>query len=305
MARTTALLCVALALSPAAHAQESQAEQQVEPGASPENAEATRQAREHFVQGSEHFRAHRYRDAIRSFELAAQLVPSAALSFNIARSYEELSEHEAAIEYYQRYLRDQVDPPDRAQVEHHIEELRERAEAQRQARRSQPTTGVLRLSANRDGAGVELDGAGAGTTPWAETRELTPGRHDLGVEREGYVPFRSQVSIEPGLTTAAYADLVAETRYRSIQGTPIFAWVVWGLGVGALGTSIGMGVYAATLTGSDLPNARTWAAWSDGMLGGAIGLAAVGLALYFLESQSVGTERVRAADEQAPTGVRE
>src|SRR5690606_9604956 len=60
-----------------------------ETGASPENLEATQRAREHFMAGVEHFSAHRYREAIRAFSLAAQLVPSADLWFNIARAHEE------------------------------------------------------------------------------------------------------------------------------------------------------------------------------------------------------------------------
>ncbi len=80
-------------------------------GASPEDPQAAQRARERFQAGMEHFEAHRYRDAIHEFELAASLVPSADIWFNIARAWEELREFEPAIEYYQRYLRDRVDPP--------------------------------------------------------------------------------------------------------------------------------------------------------------------------------------------------
>lgn len=295
------LLAVALvALAPLARAQDQAPPD--EAGSSPENVEATQRARQHFMAGVEHFSAHRYRDAIRSFSLAAQLVPSADLWFNIARSHEELSEYEEAMEHYQRYLRDRVDPPDRADIERHIEELRARAEREREARRTQPTTGTLRLTANRDGARIELDDEEAGTAPWAEPREVAPGRHRLVVLREGYIPFRSEVSVEAGVPTAAYADLTPETRFRAIQADRIFTWIAWGLGVASLGVSIGLGVEAASRQ-ADLPSAREWAAYSDGLLGAALGLGVIGLILWFVEGRSVGTERVTVEDE-ADTRVR-
>ena len=90
----------------------------------------------------------------------------------------------------------------------------------------------------------------------------------------------------------------AETRYRAIQADRIFTWIAWGLGVAALGTSIGLGVEAASRQ-ANLPDAREWAAYSDGLLGAAIGLGVVGLILYFVEGRSVGTERITVSDEEA------
>lgn len=293
--RAAAIVLALLALGSVARAQdEGQPSEEAPAEPTPENMEATQQARQHFMTGVEHFSAHRYRDAIRSFSLAAQLVPSADLWFNIARAHEELSEYEEAIEHYQRYLRDRVDPPDRADIERHIEELRARAEREREARRTEPTTGTLRLTANREGAQIRLDGEDAGE--WAGPREVSPGRHRLAVLREGYVPFHSEVSVEPGVTTAAYADLTPETRYRAIQADRIFTWIAWGLGVASLGVSIGLGVEAASRQ-PDLDSAREWAAYSDGVLGAALGLGVVGLILWFVEGQSVGTERVTVEDE--------
>lgn len=302
MARLASLvvLAVALGVAPAASAQEAAPPAD---GPAPENLDATRQAREHFMAGIEQFRAHQYRQAIQSFELAAGLVPSADLQYNIARAHEELSEYDRAIEHYQAYLRDRVDPPDRAQLEAHIEELRAQAEAERQRARSAPTTGTLRLTANYEGAEVRLDGSPAGTSPWSGPREVEAGRHALDVSREGYIPFRAEVSVERGIPTAAYADLVPETRYVAQRNDPIFAWIVWGLGVASLGVSIGLGVEASSRQSTNLDDARTLAAWSDGMLGAAIGLAVGGLILWFVEGRTVGTERV-TVDESESGGVR-
>lgn len=274
------------------------------PGSSPENMRATDEAREQFMAGIAHFRQHQYRDAIRRFQLAAELVPSADLWFNIARAYEEVSEYDAAVEHYQRYLRDRVDPPDRAMVEGHIVELRARAEQERAQRRSAPTAGELRLTANHDGADVVLDGESAGSSPWPAVREIAPGRHTLTLESEGYIPFRSEVSVERGVPTVAYADLVPETRYRAIRSDPIFAWIAWGIGIAALGASIAVGVEAASRQTTDLDTARTLAAYSDGLLGATIGMGVVGIVLWFVEGRTVSTERI-TLEPVAPSGVRE
>ncbi len=274
----------------------------------PENIEAAREARVHFQTGMEHFDARRFRPAIREFQLAAQLVPSADLWFNIARAHEELSEHEQAVEYYRRYLRDRVDPPDRERVEQHIGNLEERAEAARRARRHAPTTGTLRIRSSVEGSLVSVDGRELGRAPIAAPLSLPPGRHRLSVREEGYVPFESEVQVEAGVTTAAYADLEPATDYRAVRGGRLFTWITAGLGVVALGTSIYFGARAASLSGDAgdattmaeqeafLDDARGWAARSDYALGGAIVLGIGSVVLWFIEGSSVSTERVSGAE---------
>ena len=114
----------------------------------------------------------------------------------------------------------------------------------------------------------------------------------LVVRREGYLPFHSEVGIEPGLRTAAYVDLEPETRFRAVQGDRIFTWISFGLSAASLGTSIGLGIEAASRHGDDLTAAREWASYSDGALGASIGFAALGVILWFIEGRAIGTERV-------------
>ncbi len=122
---------------------------------------------------------------------------------------------------------------------------------------------------------------------------MQPGHHSVEVRQEGYIPFRAKVDIEPGVTTGAYADLVPETRYRTIRGSRIFTWIAGGLAVVALGTSVYFGARAASRqSNGDLPGARGAAATSDAFLGAAIGLSVATAILYFVEGRSVGTERI-------------
>lgn len=268
-----------------------------EPGAAAQqDAESARRARRAFETGLAHFEARRYRDAIHEFHVAAQLVPSADLWFNIARAHEELGEWEPAIEHYRRYLRDRVDPPDREQVEALVALLEERAEAARAARLTRPTTGTVTVRVDVEGATVRIGERDVGTSPVTDELTLDPGRHPLLVTRDGYLPFRSEIAVEPGLRTAAYIDLQPETRYRAIAGDRIFTWISFGLAAASAGVAIGLGVEAGSRQGTDLDSAREWGAWSDAAIGGAIGFAALGLVLWFVEGRAVGTETITTAE---------
>ncbi len=244
----------------------------------------------------EHFRGRQYREAVHEFQLAARLVPSADLWFNIARAYEEIDDEQSlqqAVEFYRRYLRDRMDPPDREQVEARVAVLEERVEAARQARLQRPRTGTLRVRSNLPGASVRVGTDAVGQTPVPVPIELPPGGHRVELRREGYIPFRSEVQIAAGVTTAAYADLVPQTHYRAVRGRRIFTWIAGGLGVAALAASVGFGIKARRLTGdADYDQARQLARRSDYLLGTTMALAVGTVILYFVEGRAIGTERI-------------
>jgi len=257
-----------------------------------QSLETSRQARQHFSAGMGHFRDREFRPAIHEFELAATLVPSADLWFNIARAHEELGDYADAIEFYQRYLRDRVDPPDADHVQATITRLRAEAEASRLAADQRPTTGILRLRVSEPGAAIQVDHEAAGQSPMDVPMALEPGSHPVELTRDGYVPFRASVDIERGVTSAAFAQLQPETRYRAIRGRRLFTWIVGGLAVASTGLSVGLGVRAASLEADGDPNASNFARSSDYALGGAMALGVAALILYFVEGRSVGTERI-------------
>ena len=301
-----------MALPGLASAQDQPAGQQGGAGSStPENAEATRAARDLFMQGMEHYEQHRFREAVRAFQMAAERVPSADLWFNIARAHEQLNEYGPAIEHYRRYLRDRVDPPDRERIETLILALEERAEAARQARREEPTTGTLRVNSNQDGAAVVVDQHELGNSPVDVPLTLQPGRHHLSVHREGYVPFEAEVDVRAGVATAAFADLQPATAYRSTQGGRLFTWIVGGLAVASLGASTYFAIQAEGSRADAADNAIAdpagsralyqdaldSASASDWLLGGAIALAVGAAVLYFIEGRAVSTERVTGPED--------
>jgi tetratricopeptide (TPR) repeat protein len=262
-------------------------------GAAPENLDAARAARQHFERGLAHFQARAFREAIQEFELAAALVPSADLWFNIARAHEELNDYGLAAEHYRRYLRDRVDPPDREQVERLIRSLDERAVAAREAARHAPTTGTIRVQSDVDGAAIELDAAEVGETPLVLPVSMTPGDHRVDLTREGYVPFRSSVQVRAGSTTTAYATMTPETRYRALRGKKRWTWVLVGLAGASLATSLGFGGRAIRLKNDgDFDGARQAGTRSDYLMGAGLALGITATIVFFIEGRSVGTERV-------------
>lgn len=280
-----------------------------------QDADTAAHARDEFMAGIAHFQAERYSDAIHSFQVAASIVPSADIWYNIARSYEELArsrgeatDYEQAIEHYRRYLTARVDPPDRATVEQHIANLEERLEGVRRAAQIAPTTGTLRVRCEREGARVLVDGEEVGRTPVEQDLSLSPGTHRLRAELDGYVPFVAEVTINAGTTTSSRVELVPSHRYEATHGERIFTWVAWGLGVVSLGAAIGIGVWAAdrqshALNPFDmqaLEDARGISAWSDAALGAAIGFGVLGVILWFVEGNAVGTQTLEGPETEAP-----
>lgn len=268
----------------------------------PEDAAATHdedraaRARAAFTAGMERFRAGDHRGAIVEFERTAALIPSADVWFNIARSYEELHEYAPAIENYRRYLRDRVDPPDRADVLARIAHLEEAAETERLGGRQAPTTGELRVHAEGEGAAITVDERAVGTTPLDLAVSLPAGRHDFEATSEGSVPFRASVRVDPGMTTAARVTLVPRTEYRAVRGRRVATWIVYALGAVALGTSIGIGARAGSLNrDGNREEAADVARRADYVFGASLALGVGGTILYFAEGRAVETERVEEA----------
>ena len=280
-------LSLALLLSSAGARAESPSSE----GKTPENPEAAGQAREHFRTGLKHFRERNYREAIQQFQVAAQYTPSADLWYNIARAYEELNELDRAVENYERYLRDRVDPPDKTQVEKRIASLKERLDAERAMKRRNPSKGTLSIQVNRYPADVQVDAKRYGEKTGQLSLALEPGTHSLEVRKPGYIPFRARVRIEAGVVTVAYVDLVSETRYEARRGRPRWTWLGAGLSAAALGTSIAFGVKAAKSEGDE---EKDWAKRSDYLLGTAIALGVVTGIVYLMERRAVGTRRIEA-----------
>ncbi|MEM6863377.1 MAG: tetratricopeptide repeat protein, partial [Myxococcota bacterium] len=70
-----------------------------------------------------------YVEALEAFQNAYALTPTAALTFNIARCYEKLSQWSDAISFYEKYLELETNPRDRSEVLDKLELLKKRVGA--------------------------------------------------------------------------------------------------------------------------------------------------------------------------------
>jgi len=159
-------------------------------------------ARVRYRQGVEAYRGGRYRESIDYFLEADRLSPSAALSFNIARAYENIDDPAAALRWYRDYLRRDPNAKDRADVEGRI-----RAFEARLVEKGVQQVTVLSTPA---GATVLVDGNPVGVTPW--TSEIPPGPHRLELRRDGYGPAEQSLDLPADHATEVTVTLTAPAQ---------------------------------------------------------------------------------------------
>ena len=83
-------------------------------------------AKIHYEAGRRLYEAKRYREALTEFDAAFQASGRAALLYNIGRCHEQLGDEKEAIRAYEDFLAEEPNNPDRANVERHVQALRER-----------------------------------------------------------------------------------------------------------------------------------------------------------------------------------
>lgn len=123
----TFVLTPTVALGQPAETSTSSAAEAPAPESTPAAADDSEtQARAFAAEGAKAFKAGQYLQAIEAFQKAHDLVPRAALAYNLARSNERLSQWEEAVEWYEKYLKLASDPRDKAEVLDKIEILKKR-----------------------------------------------------------------------------------------------------------------------------------------------------------------------------------
>jgi tetratricopeptide (TPR) repeat protein len=161
-------------------------------GADAPSAEAVAEARRNeaktkFDEGVTAFREHRYADAVQAFQRADAIAPSAALSFNIGRSFERLGNASSALRWYRDYLRRSPQAANAKEVQSRVRELAD----------SLAERGVQQISvlSTPDGAAVLIDDQPVGVTPI--TIELAPGPHRAQLRLSGYRDQQLSFTLEP------------------------------------------------------------------------------------------------------------
>jgi tetratricopeptide (TPR) repeat protein len=97
--------------------------------ASPPTAEEKAKAREHYQKGLTHYDIKEFSEALIEFKNAYRIVQDPAFLFNIAQCYRKLGQDVEALDYYRNYVRRFPNAPNRAEVDHRIQEIEREQEA--------------------------------------------------------------------------------------------------------------------------------------------------------------------------------
>jgi hypothetical protein len=156
-------------------------------------------ARELDQEGVRSFREGRYVDAIRYFRAAYRLGGPSSELWNVARARERLDDPEGADSAIQEYL-----------AKHDLS-AQDRAEADREGRALRARPSVLTVTTAPAGAFVVVDGRQtAGPTPVSV--EVSAGRHNLSVKRDGYAAQTRTVEARFGRAVIVALDLVRGSK---------------------------------------------------------------------------------------------
>jgi tetratricopeptide (TPR) repeat protein len=94
---------------------------------------ATRAAKEHYEKAEVAYKLGRFGEALAEYGLAYEAKHLPGLLFNIAQCHKMLGDHEKAVFFYESFLREKPDAPNRALVESLLAESREALESARAA----------------------------------------------------------------------------------------------------------------------------------------------------------------------------
>jgi hypothetical protein len=179
-------------------------------GVTPALADPRDDARDRLEEGSALYRKGDYQGALRKFEQARALFPSAKIYFNLGQAYSRLNRPAAAVDAFERFLDEatDADPARRADATRFLSEL-------------EPRIARVRVLVP-NGSEVAVDGRPAGVAPLKRGIPVDPGSHqitarepgsamaavgsvkvDAGEMAEWHVPVASGSVAPPAATTPA------------------------------------------------------------------------------------------------------
>ncbi len=157
---------------PQADAETAQSDPSATSAAASAQADPKELAKAKYRDGVIAFKEERFADAAAAFIEADELVPSPALSFNIARAYDGLGNTVQSLYWYMDYLRRNPSSADRETVKQRI--------AEREAELAATGKQLVSVRSEPSDAHLSIDGTPIGNTPW--WGELPPGVHVLQLE---------------------------------------------------------------------------------------------------------------------------
>ncbi|MEO0326230.1 MAG: TonB-dependent receptor, partial [Myxococcota bacterium] len=180
-------------------------------------ADERTEARRHFRAGMRLIEAGQNEPGIAELEEAYAILPHPNVLFNIARAYVELERWPDAVAYFERYLAS--DPPDAAEVEAVLEELRARvseAEDEAAVPAARPSPSPSRAVAVSEGELTSLEEA---ATRFETLAEAT-GSEELRAQAAELRALRAGLSAAPATTEVPEAAVDAPSPVSAQDETP-------------------------------------------------------------------------------------
>jgi hypothetical protein len=142
-------------------------------GMRPAAADSKSEARDRLEEGSALYRKGDYQGALRKFEQARALFPSAKIYFNVGQAYSRLDRPAAAVDAFERFLDEatDADPARRADAARFVTEL-------------EPRVARVRVQVP-PGSEVAVDGRPAGVAPLKRAIPVEPGGHQVTARAPG------------------------------------------------------------------------------------------------------------------------
>jgi tetratricopeptide (TPR) repeat protein len=297
----TASVLVASLIGPSSHAQA-------------QSQDTRNRARQLYTEAQALFDAGNFPQAEASFRAAYQAVPNPVVLKAIATAQERQGNISGAIETLQQYLRESPNAPDRAEVEHHIQELAAR-----------PAT--VMVSSTPPGATIVVDGQDTGHTTPSDI-EMAAGEHAVELRLTGYSPTSQSFTAQAATRVRLEMNLSAATGGADAFGTEggdgqgaggggggggggssdpsVGVWVTAGIAAVALisGTVFG---FLALSEQSNFDNApsneiadrgEAFALVADISFGVAAAMAITAVVLYIVESSNSGSNDSASLDPE-------
>jgi tetratricopeptide (TPR) repeat protein len=267
-------------------------------------AEDHEQAREHFRRGTTYFELKRFKEAADEYEKAYRVAEDPALLFNIAQAHRGAGDYDAAINWFQAYLRRLPKAPNRRDVMALVDNLKKvRAEQQRAERR--PPSGTMDPDPAARAARRPVEPE-APVVAVAVTPDTSRAQVEVKTPEPAQVKEPARANAAPALAPKAAMPAPASDRMAQKGRTLKIAGVATGAaGLAAVGAGIAMAVLAkdasdqitnaapgTTFDPSLAQNGRTFEAAGIGLLAGGGAAVVAGTVLYVLGLKQSGNPRL-------------
>ena len=194
--------------------------------------EAITDARRAYAEGTEHFNAGRFAEALISFERAFTVRSNPVVLKPIAECHERLGHVPEAIAALERYLRELPTAADRTQLEARLAALRLRP-----AR--------VNVTSFPDGAQIVVDGDSLQQRTPSDI-DLPPGHHRISATLAGFRATEREIDTTPGVGAAVRVTLEREPTTTIAAAAPAAIAPPTEIHLPATGRRVGSAVWVAT-----------------------------------------------------------